>query len=168
MNKQLGFNAEQIEKDKYPERKTVWRINLKTSEHSKAKTAWLIKLTSNNTRRLHISQRSPLSSKDLRLVVSIQTNHTCHITSTQLRDFFSYKGFFSLSPCWFFIWGGEWCKPPRNVPYKRTYVPCNGTFGTSYQGQTLDVWGDIQQMSSRCQPWGVSDRDVTISTGRNL
>jgi hypothetical protein len=28
MNKQLGFNAEQIEKDKYPESKTIWRINL--------------------------------------------------------------------------------------------------------------------------------------------
>ncbi len=29
MNKQSGFNAEQIEKDKYPESKTVRRINLK-------------------------------------------------------------------------------------------------------------------------------------------
>ncbi len=29
MNKQSGFNAEQIEKDKYPESKTVWRLNLK-------------------------------------------------------------------------------------------------------------------------------------------
>jgi hypothetical protein len=29
MNKQSGFNAEQIEKDKYPESKTVWRRNLK-------------------------------------------------------------------------------------------------------------------------------------------
>jgi hypothetical protein len=28
MNKQSGFNAEQIEKDKYPESKTIWRINL--------------------------------------------------------------------------------------------------------------------------------------------
>ncbi len=32
-------------------------------------------------------------------------------------------------------------KPPRYVPYKCTYVPYNGTFGTSDQGQTLDVWG---------------------------
>ncbi len=32
---------------------------------------------------------------DIRLVVSIQTNHTCHITSTQLRDLFFYlNGFF--------------------------------------------------------------------------
>jgi hypothetical protein len=30
-------------------------------------------------------------------------------------------------------------KPPRYVPYKCTYVLYNGTFGTSDQGQTLDV-----------------------------
>ena len=37
--------------------------------------------------------------QDLRLVVSIQTNHTCHITSTQLRDyFFTYKVFFLIEP----------------------------------------------------------------------
>ncbi len=29
MNKQSGFNAEQIKKDNYPESKTVWRLNLK-------------------------------------------------------------------------------------------------------------------------------------------
>ncbi len=29
MNKQSGFNVEQIEKDKYLESKTIWRINLK-------------------------------------------------------------------------------------------------------------------------------------------
>jgi hypothetical protein len=29
MNKQSGFNAEQIEKDNYPESKTVLRLNLK-------------------------------------------------------------------------------------------------------------------------------------------
>ncbi len=37
MNKQSGFNAEQIEKDKYSESITVCRINLITSEHSKTK-----------------------------------------------------------------------------------------------------------------------------------
>ncbi len=31
-------------------------------------------------------------------------------------------------------------KPPRYVPYKCTYVPYDGTFGTSDQGQMLDVW----------------------------
>ncbi len=30
-------------------------------------------------------------------------------------------------------------KPPRYVPYKYTYVPYNGTFDTSDQGQMLDV-----------------------------
>ena len=30
-------------------------------------------------------------------------------------------------------------KPPRYVPYKGTYVPHDGTFGTPEQGQTLDV-----------------------------
>ncbi len=29
MNKKSGFNVEQIEKDNYPESKTVWRLNLK-------------------------------------------------------------------------------------------------------------------------------------------
>ncbi len=78
---------------------------------------------------------------DLRLVVSIQTNHMCHVTSSQLRDyFFTYKVFSSLSPCWFFIRGGECRKPPRYVLYKCTYVPYDGTFGVSDQGQTLDVW----------------------------
>ncbi len=28
MNTQSGFNAEQIEKDNYPESKTIWRLNL--------------------------------------------------------------------------------------------------------------------------------------------
>ncbi len=31
------------------------------------------------------------------------------------------------------------CKPLRYVLYKCTYVPYNGTFGTSDQGQTLDM-----------------------------
>jgi hypothetical protein len=30
-------------------------------------------------------------------------------------------------------------KPPRDVPYKCTYVLYNGTFGASDQGQTLDL-----------------------------
>ncbi len=30
-------------------------------------------------------------------------------------------------------------KPPRYVPYKCTYVPYDGTFGASDQGQMLDV-----------------------------
>ncbi len=34
-----------------------------------------------------------------------------------------------------------WCKLPRNVLYKCTYVPYNGTFGASDQGQMLNVWG---------------------------
>ncbi len=44
-------------------------------------------------------------------------------------------------------------KPPSYVPYKGTYVPYNGTFGAPDQGQTLDVWGDIQQMSTRRCQW---------------
>jgi hypothetical protein len=31
------------------------------------------------------------------------------------------------------------CKPPRYVLYKCTYVPHDGTFSASNQGQTLDV-----------------------------
>jgi hypothetical protein len=40
------------------------------------------------------------------------------------------------------IWEALPCacrKPPRNVPYKCTYVPYDGTFGASNQGQMLDV-----------------------------
>ncbi len=36
----------------------------------------------------------------------------------------------SLSKC---------CKPPRYVLYKCTYVPYDGTFGASNQGQMLDM-----------------------------
>ncbi len=79
---------------------------------------------------------------DLHLVVSIQANHMCHSTSTQLRDIFLPKWLFSsLSPCWFFIHGGECHKPPRYVLYKGTYVPYDDTYGVSDQGQMLDVWG---------------------------
>ncbi len=51
MNKQSGFNAEQIEKDNYPESKTVWRLNLKWQVTTAKQTAWLTKSTSNNKRR---------------------------------------------------------------------------------------------------------------------
>jgi hypothetical protein len=38
------------------------------------------------------------------------------------------------------LWKVKGCrKPPRYVPFKCTYVPYDGTFGTSDQGQTLDV-----------------------------
>jgi hypothetical protein len=70
----------------------------------------------------------------------------CHITSTQLRDyFFPIKVFSSLSPCWFFICGGECRKPPRKVLYKRT-------FGAPDQGQMLDVW-ESQTIESALRWW---------------
>ncbi len=51
-----------------------------------------------------------------------------------MRDcFFTYMVFFLIEPCWFFICGGRWRKPPRKVLYKRT-------FGAPDQGQTLDMW----------------------------
>ena len=40
MNKQSEFNAEQIEKDNYPQSKTVWRLNLKWQVNT-AKITWL-------------------------------------------------------------------------------------------------------------------------------
>ncbi len=88
-------------KDIYPESKTVWKLILITSTHSK------------NSQELkcffwHVSTLF----KDLCLVVSIQTNHTYHVTSTQLRDyFFPIKAFSSLSPCWYFICGGKCWRP---------------------------------------------------------
>ncbi len=80
-------------------------------------------------------------------VVSNQTNHTCHITST--HTFFSFLPvwfFSSLSPCWFFIHGGEWHKPPRKVLYK-----C--TFGMPDQGQMLDVWEAQIQTNESALRW---------------
>ncbi len=42
MNKQLGFNAEQINKDKNPESKNSFKIKSKImSYHNKTKTVWL-------------------------------------------------------------------------------------------------------------------------------
>ncbi len=48
--------------------------------------------------------------KDLRSVVSIQTNHTFTSLDSIERLLFSYKVFSSLSPWWFFIYGGECCR----------------------------------------------------------
>jgi hypothetical protein len=71
INKQSWLNAEQIEKDNYPESEKI---------------TYLLKFST-----LFI---------DICLVDSVQTNHMCHITSTQLRDyFFPVKVFSSLSPC---------------------------------------------------------------------
>ncbi len=47
-------------------------------------------------------------------------------------------------------------KPPRYVPYKCTYVPYNGTFGASDQGQMLDVWG--------WHPLGIKRKPTSIKT----
>ncbi len=67
-------------------------------------------------------------------------------------------------------------KPPRYVPYKCNYVPYDGTFCTSNQGQTLDVWGwhpaDVNAelvvtpdviTSLRKIPWTSQDISVGIS-----
>ncbi len=60
--------------------------------------------------------------------------------------------FSSLSPCWFFICGGECHKLPRYVPSKCTYVPYNGTFGASNQRSDARRvrWhpADVKQMST--------------------
>jgi hypothetical protein len=45
-----------------------------------------------------------------------------------------------LNPLW--ISDFYFCRrPSRYVPYKGTFVPYDGPFGASDQGQTLDVWG---------------------------
>ncbi len=56
---------------------------------------------------------SPLSKKDLRLVVSIQTNCTwIHHSHSMERSFFIFlRFFFLIEPRWFFIHGSEWRKP---------------------------------------------------------
>ncbi len=63
-----------------------------------------------------------------------------------MRDnFFTYMVFFLIEPCWFFICGGEWRKPPRKVSYK-----C--TFGTPDQGQMLNMWES--QTTESALRWG--------------
>ncbi len=55
-------------------------------------------------------------------------------------------------------------KPPSYVPYKCTYVPYDGTFGTSDQVQMLDVWqGEDSQIHHLIQ----QIRRFTISSVRN-
>ncbi len=90
--------------------------------------------------------------------------------------FLPIRFFSSLSPCWFFIRGGECRKLPRYVPYKCTYVPYNGTFGASDQGQMLDVLGwhpadgnaelvvtpDVTTSSWKI-PWTSQDISIRIS-----
>ncbi len=92
--KQSGFNAEQINNDKYLESKNCSKIKI-TIYHNKTKTVRL-----SNQRVIAQEEKTYLSKFstlfiDLRLVVSIQTNHTCHFTSTQLREHFL--------PIWFFF-----------------------------------------------------------------
>ncbi len=63
MNKQSGFYAEQIDKDKYLESKNRFKIKSKNNKLPQQNKNRLInKSTSNNKRRLHISQSFPLSS----------------------------------------------------------------------------------------------------------
>jgi hypothetical protein len=97
MNKQSGFNAEQIDKDKYPESKNRLKIKSKiASYHNKTKTRLINKSTSNNKRRLHISQSFPLSSKTYAwLLVSKLTTHVTSQT-LNLEIMFLPKWFFFL------------------------------------------------------------------------
>ncbi len=107
MNKQSGFKAKQINKDKYPESKNRLMIKSKiTSYRNKTKT---VRLSNQQviTREDYISLIVFHSLYRLILVVSIQTNHTCHFTSTQLRDyFFTYMVFFCIEPMLILhLWG---------------------------------------------------------------
>ncbi len=80
--------------------------------------------------------RSILYSHNLLRLRLLVTKLTTRVTSQALiREtiFLPIWFFFLVEPCWFFICGGEWCKPPRNVSYKHT-------FGVPDKGQTLDVW----------------------------
>ncbi len=90
MNKQSGFNAEQIDKDKYPESKNHLKIESKiTSQHNKTKQKpFDYQINELYQEKITYLSMSSTLLIDLCLVVSIQTNHMCHITSTQLRDYF--------------------------------------------------------------------------------
>ncbi len=58
-----------------------------------------------------------------------------------------------MSPCRFFIRGGECRKQPRYVPYKGTYVLYDGTYGMPDQGQTLDVREGLTAESALRDDW---------------
>ncbi len=94
---QCGTNCKRINIQRVKPFKEI-NLNNKLTQQNK-KIVWLIKSTSNNKEKItHLSDVSTLF-KDLRLVVSIQTNHTWHITSTQLRDhFFLIKVSFLIEP----------------------------------------------------------------------
>ncbi len=59
------------------------------------------------------------------------------------KEWISPTKHLGLLDCWLLVWTkiSSCRKPPRYVPYKGTYVPNDGTYGASDQGQTLDVWG---------------------------
>ncbi len=108
----------------YSESKTIWRLILKKmSWHSKTVRKWNAS-----------SDMSPLSLKTYAwLLVSNLTTRSLHVT--QLRDFFSYKVFSSLSPWWlFFICGGK-CRRQTIIHTVQEY------FWRTRQGRMGYVWG---------------------------
>ncbi len=123
MNNQ-GFNVEQITQIYiYIQRvKTVWKI--KSEER--------VNITNSQKLKWFFWHVSTLF-KDLCLVVSIQTNHTFTSLDSIERIFFLLEGFSSLSP-WFFIRGGECCRPPI-LHTVQEY------FWRAWQGQMQYVWG---------------------------
>ena len=61
----------------------------------------------------------------LMLVDSKNYLHTWSITTTwQEGLFLTFKVFFFNKPCWFFIHGGEWCKPMESFVSLVTKVAC--------------------------------------------
>ncbi len=100
MNRQ-GFNVEQIKGIYISRVKTIWRLILKE---------W-VNITKQSESEMLLLTCLHSLAKDLRLVVSIQTNHMFTSLDSIERLFFSYKVFSSLSPWWFFIRGGK-CRRP--------------------------------------------------------
>ncbi len=102
----------------------------------------------------------------LRLLVPKLTTRVTSQAIKHDRFFFYLHGFFSsLSPCWFFICGGEWRKPPRKVSYKHT-------FGAPDQGQMLEVWrwhsADVNTEVAVTPGVTTSSRKDTLNTTRYL
>jgi hypothetical protein len=86
---------------------------------------------------------SPLI-KDLRLVVSIQTNHT-YTSLNSIEVVFSYKVFSSLSP-WFFICGGE-CRRPPILCTVQEYFLARLTRSDAIRVIRPDRWGRSEVLS---------------------
>ncbi len=152
----------QMWKDEYLESKSFEEWIKITSKHSKI-----------NSQELkcffwHFSTLFTL----LRLVVSTQTKHTCHITQLNWEIiFFRIKFFSSLSPCQFFICGGEWHKPITHCTVQ-LYFWCtklrSGARRVMGPDHWVRFWGDRFTTSSGSEVAGLPHHHLSAGLHSNV